>query len=54
MLVGHSGGGMPVQQVAQRVPARLARVVYLDSGPLPDGVAQSTPTRRRSRSGSGR
>jgi len=40
VLVGHSGGGMPVQQVADRIPDRLARVVYLDSGPLPDGVAQ--------------
>ncbi|MFD0823481.1 alpha/beta fold hydrolase, partial [Micromonospora zhanjiangensis] len=40
VLVGHSGGGMPVAQVADRIPDRLARVVYLDSGPLPDGTAQ--------------
>ncbi|MFC6023248.1 alpha/beta fold hydrolase [Plantactinospora solaniradicis] len=40
VLVGHSGGGMPVEQAADRIPERLARVVYLDSGPLPDGVAQ--------------
>lgn len=40
VLVGHSGGGMPVSQVADRIPERLARVVYVDSGPLPDGVSQ--------------
>src|SRR5262245_56881843 len=33
VLVGHSGGGMPVSLVADRMPERLARVVYLDSGP---------------------
>ncbi|MGX7674760.1 alpha/beta fold hydrolase [Plantactinospora sp. DSM 117369] len=40
VLVGHSGGGMPVQQAADRLPDRFARVVYLDSGPLPEGTAQ--------------
>ena len=40
LLVGHSGGGMPVTQAADRVPDRIARAVYVDSGPLPDGVAQ--------------
>ncbi|GAB3140962.1 hypothetical protein GCM10027290_12730 [Micromonospora sonneratiae] len=40
ILVGHSGGGMPVAQAADRIPERIARVVYVDSGPLPDGVAQ--------------
>ena len=40
LLVGHSGGGMPVAQAADRIPDRIARVVYVDSGPLPDGVAQ--------------
>lgn len=40
VLVGHSGGAMPVQQAAERIPDRLSRVVYLDSGPLPDGTAQ--------------
>ncbi len=38
VLVGHSYGGVPVTGVADRVPERLARVVYLDSGPLPDGL----------------
>ncbi|MGK5443344.1 alpha/beta fold hydrolase [Micromonospora sp. URMC 105] len=40
VLVGHSGGGMPVLQAADRMPDRIARVVYVDSGPLPDGVSQ--------------
>lgn len=40
ILVGHSGGGMAVQLVADRDPGPLARVVYVDSGPLPDGMRQ--------------
>ncbi|GAA4454626.1 alpha/beta fold hydrolase [Phytohabitans houttuyneae] len=40
VLVGHSGGGMPVTQAADRIPQRIKRVVYVDSGPLPDGVSQ--------------
>jgi pimeloyl-ACP methyl ester carboxylesterase len=40
ILVGHSAGGMPVQLVADRHPELLSRVVYLDSGPLPDGMRQ--------------
>ncbi|MEK8106653.1 alpha/beta hydrolase [Micromonospora sp. M12] len=40
LLVGHSGGGMPAAQVADRIPDRIARVVYVESGPLPDGTAQ--------------
>jgi pimeloyl-ACP methyl ester carboxylesterase len=40
ILVGHSGGGLPVAQAADRAPDRLRRVVYVESGPLPDGVSQ--------------
>lgn len=40
VLVGHSGGGMPVTQAADRIPERIKRVIYVDSGPLPDGVSQ--------------
>lgn len=40
ILVGHSGGGLPVAQAADRAPDRVGRVVYVESGPLPDGVSQ--------------
>ena len=40
ILVGHSAGGLAVALAADRIPARLSRVVYLDSAPLPDGMAQ--------------
>jgi pimeloyl-ACP methyl ester carboxylesterase len=40
VLVGHSGGGLTAYGVADRVPDRLARLVFVDSGPIPDGMAQ--------------
>jgi pimeloyl-ACP methyl ester carboxylesterase len=40
VLVGHSGGGLPVAQAADRAPDRVRRVVYVESGPLPDGTSQ--------------
>ncbi|GAT69352.1 esterase [Planomonospora sphaerica] len=39
VLVAHSGGGGPVTGAADRIPERIARVVYLDSGPMADGTA---------------
>jgi pimeloyl-ACP methyl ester carboxylesterase len=39
VLVGHSGGGIISYGVADRIPERLARVVYVDSGPAPDGTS---------------
>src|SRR3954468_19520904 len=39
VLVGHSGGGLTAYGVADRVPGRLARVVYVDSGPPTDGMS---------------
>jgi pimeloyl-ACP methyl ester carboxylesterase len=39
VLVGHSGGGITAYGVADRIPERLARVVYVDSGPAPDGTS---------------
>lgn len=40
VLIGHSGGGIPVTGAADRIPDRIARVVYVDAGPLPDGMSQ--------------
>jgi pimeloyl-ACP methyl ester carboxylesterase len=41
VLVGHSYGGFPVTVAAERIPDRLGRLVYLDSGPLPAGTRQA-------------
>jgi pimeloyl-ACP methyl ester carboxylesterase len=51
VLVGHSGGGLPVTQAADRIPDLVARVVYVDSAPLPDGVSQfdTNPPEERER-----
>lgn len=40
VLVGHSYAGLVVTAAADRMPDRVAGLVYLDTGPLPDGVAQ--------------
>jgi pimeloyl-ACP methyl ester carboxylesterase len=37
VLVGHSYAGIVVQGVADRLPDRITTLVYLDTGPLPDG-----------------
>jgi pimeloyl-ACP methyl ester carboxylesterase len=39
VLVGHSYGGVVITGAADRAPERIARLVYVDSAPLPDGVA---------------
>ncbi len=39
VLVGHSGGGAVAQGVTDREPDRIRRVVYVDSGPLQDGMS---------------
>ncbi|MGW1173854.1 alpha/beta fold hydrolase [Kitasatospora sp. NPDC002543] len=39
VLVAHSGATAPVGGLADRMPERIRRVVYLDSGPLADGIA---------------
>lgn len=41
VLVAHSGGTIAVSGAADRVPERIRRVVFVDSGPLDDGVALS-------------
>jgi pimeloyl-ACP methyl ester carboxylesterase len=40
VIVGHSYGGMPVRAALDLLPGRVARAVYIDSGPLPDGMSQ--------------
>lgn len=39
VLVGHSGANMAVTGAADQVPGKVARVVYVDSGPMPSGMA---------------
>lgn len=39
VLVGHSGGGAIAHAVADARPDRIARVVYVDAGPLGDGAS---------------
>jgi pimeloyl-ACP methyl ester carboxylesterase len=41
VLVGHSYGGLVTTNAADRVPERIAELVYVDTGPLPDGAAQA-------------
>jgi len=37
VLVGHSGGGAIIHAAVDRRPDRVARAIYVDSGPLGDG-----------------
>ena len=39
VLVAHSGAGPVAYAASDRVPDRLARIVYVDSGPLRNGTA---------------
>ena len=39
VLVGHSGGGTVAHAVADARPESIARIVYADSGPSPDGAS---------------
>lgn len=42
VLVGHSyAGAVVITAVADRVPDRIAKLVFVDTGPLPDGTAQA-------------
>jgi pimeloyl-ACP methyl ester carboxylesterase len=38
VLIGHSYAGLVITGVADRVPDRISQLVYLDTGPLPDGT----------------
>jgi pimeloyl-ACP methyl ester carboxylesterase len=39
MLLGHSYAGIVVTGVADRIRDRISQLVYLDSGPTPDGLS---------------
>lgn len=39
VLVAHSGGNMAVTGAAERLPGVVTRVVYVDTGPMPSGMA---------------
>ncbi|GGV31333.1 hypothetical protein GCM10010182_63490 [Actinomadura cremea] len=39
VLVAHSGGAMAVTGAADRIPGLVARIVYVDTGPMPSGMA---------------
>jgi pimeloyl-ACP methyl ester carboxylesterase len=39
VLLGHSYAGIVVTGAADRVPERIGQLVYLDSGPVPEGLA---------------
>lgn len=39
VLVAHSGANMAVTGAADRIPKRVARIVYVDTGPMPSGLA---------------
>jgi pimeloyl-ACP methyl ester carboxylesterase len=41
VLVGHSYAGLVITAVADRLPERIAQLVYVDTGPLPDGFSQN-------------
>ena len=38
-LVGHSYGGIVINSVADQIPQKIAKLIFVDSAPLPDGVA---------------
>jgi pimeloyl-ACP methyl ester carboxylesterase len=49
VLLGHSYAGLVVTGVADRVPERISQLVYLDTGPIPNGSAliDTFPTEAR-------
>ncbi|MFG2089533.1 alpha/beta fold hydrolase [Spirillospora sp. NPDC048824] len=39
VLVAHSGANMAATGASDRIPGRIARIVYVDTGPMPPGMA---------------
>jgi pimeloyl-ACP methyl ester carboxylesterase len=50
VLLGHSYAGLVVTGAADRIPERISQLVYLDTGPIPNGTAliETFPTEVRS------
>lgn len=46
VLAGHSGSAAAITGAAARAAGRVSRVVYVESGPVPDGLAQIDLTGR--------
>ena len=38
-LVGHSYAGVVITQAADQIPEKIAKLIYVDTAPLPDGAA---------------
>jgi len=38
-LAGHSYGGVLITQIADLIPEKISKLIYIDSAPLPDGAA---------------
>ncbi|GIH03981.1 esterase [Rhizocola hellebori] len=54
VLVGHSYAGLVITGVADRVTERIAQLVYVDTGPLPNGMSQNDftpPEQQRANAG---
>jgi pimeloyl-ACP methyl ester carboxylesterase len=49
VLLGHSYAGLVVTGVSDRVPERISQLVYLDTGPIPNGTAliETSPAEAR-------
>ncbi len=49
VLLGHSYAGLVITGVGDRIPERISQLIYLDTGPLPDGTAliETYPTEAR-------
>ncbi|MGW4368305.1 alpha/beta fold hydrolase [Nocardia takedensis] len=39
VLVAHSGGAVPAYLATDRAPGRVRHAIYVDSAPIPDGIA---------------
>lgn len=39
-LAGHSYAGIVITAVADKIPEKLAKLIYVDSAPLPDNISQ--------------